>query len=57
MMTAGFNAALCPDHVKELYGVLDSETFALMISTSRPSYQKSDGSLCISMRLIGHHPQ
>jgi hypothetical protein len=31
MMTAGFNAALCPDHVKELYGVLDSETFALTI--------------------------
>jgi hypothetical protein len=29
--TAGFNAALCPDHVKELYGVLDSETFALTI--------------------------
>jgi hypothetical protein len=31
IMTAGFNAALCPDHVKELYGVLDSETFALTI--------------------------
>jgi hypothetical protein len=56
MMTAGFNAALCPDHVKELYGVLDSETFALTIHEP-PSHQKSDGSLCISMRLIGHHPQ
>jgi hypothetical protein len=31
VMTAGFNAALCPDHVKELYGVLNSETFALTI--------------------------
>jgi hypothetical protein len=30
-MTAGFNAALCPDHVKELYGMLNAETFALMI--------------------------
>jgi hypothetical protein len=27
IMTAGFNAALCPD----LYGVLNSETFALTI--------------------------
>jgi hypothetical protein len=25
------NAALCPDHVKELYGLLNSETFALTI--------------------------
>jgi hypothetical protein len=31
IMTAGVNAALCPDHVKELYGVLNSETFALTI--------------------------
>jgi hypothetical protein len=31
MMTAGFNAVLCPDHVKELYGLLNSETFALTI--------------------------
>jgi hypothetical protein len=31
IVTAGLNAPLCPDHVKELYGVLNSETFALTI--------------------------
>jgi hypothetical protein len=31
IMTGGFNAALCPDHVKELYEVLNFETFALTI--------------------------
>jgi hypothetical protein len=37
LMTSGVSAALCPDHVKELYGMLDSETFALTIhETSKP---------------------
>jgi hypothetical protein len=31
IMTAGVNAALCPDHVRELYGLLNPETFALTI--------------------------
>ncbi len=38
-MTTGFNAALCPDHVKELYGLLNSETFALTIQEA-PNPQK-----------------
>jgi hypothetical protein len=31
LMTSAVNAALCPDHVKELYKLLNSETFALTI--------------------------
>src|SRR5215813_12417828 len=38
LMTSGVNAVLCPDHVKELYRMLNSETFALTIHESpKPS--------------------
>jgi hypothetical protein len=37
LMTSGVNAALYPDHVKELYKMLNSATFALTIhETPKP---------------------
>jgi hypothetical protein len=32
LTTPGVNAPLCLDHIKELYGLLDSATFALTIN-------------------------
>jgi hypothetical protein len=40
IMTAGVNAALCPDHVKELYGMLNSEMVALTIHEAQKPHKK-----------------
>jgi hypothetical protein len=40
LINSGVNAALCPDHVKELYKLLNSETFALTIHEARKPPKK-----------------